>query len=308
MTNTASGQEALSHLKGLKPLGGWTIESKKGAFRLKRRNIAITDSYFLDIHHDKKSGCVVGMLSKNQAQVLVDKDGKLVGSKTEIVTVSAYDPNKKTVTSSTTTSSRPSATATTTTNNNTNVLTEEENKQLLQYAMYAVGAAIVLRIMMQTMATLSLLLVPCLYFYALQTCPRESSFDAKKELKRILRGHHLPENHPDKPKNFFDKTFSRISAAVATELATGLGYELSMMVSSEWVDCSIILYICTLFMFVCCDQRNQITHIIFMLVFCIGFRALEALLGLPLSEYQLPKWIFIGLVPLESGYMFIPRN
>lgn len=36
-----STEEALSHLKGLRPLGGWKVESKGGAFRLLRRNIRV---------------------------------------------------------------------------------------------------------------------------------------------------------------------------------------------------------------------------------------------------------------------------
>ena len=63
-----------------------------------------------------------------------------------------------------------------------------------------------------------------------------SFFDlAKKELKRVLRGEHLPENHVDKPKGFFDQALSRINATVTTELATGLGYEVSMMVGRIYV-------------------------------------------------------------------------
>jgi hypothetical protein len=233
---SASAQEALSHLKKIKPLGGWSLESKNGVVRLLRRSVPLTDCSFLDIHHDSASDCVVGILAQPKsgrasAQVLVDQDGKPTGTEVQVVTVSSYDPNKRTSTASSgRTTERPAATSSAT--NNTNTLSDEENKKLLQYAMYIVGGSIIFSIVSQAVFTLSLLLVPCLYFYALQTCPSEASFDAKKELRRILRGHHLPENHPDKPKNFFDKTIARVSAAVTTELATGLGYEVSMMVSS----------------------------------------------------------------------------
>ena len=44
--------------------------------------------------------------------------------------------------------------------------------------------------------------------------------------------HHLPQNHPDKPKDdWFSSTIARVTASVATELATSLGYELSFFVS-----------------------------------------------------------------------------
>jgi hypothetical protein len=54
------------------------------------------------------------------------------------------------------------------------------------------------------------------------------SFDVKKELKRILRGHHLPESHPEKPRGFLEQTLARIQATVVTELATLPGYTVRM--------------------------------------------------------------------------------
>jgi hypothetical protein len=50
----------------------------------------------------------------------------------------------------------------------------------------------------------------------------------KKELKRILRGHHLPESHPEKPRGFLEQTLARIQATVVTELATLPGYTVRM--------------------------------------------------------------------------------
>jgi hypothetical protein len=240
-TTTASAEKALSHLKEKRPLGGWSVESKSGAVRLLRRKIPVTESYFLDLHYDTVSDCVVGILSKPksgraQAQVLVDPDGKPTGTKTQIVSVSGYDPNLTSAGTSATTRSTTSSTTfkTTTTNTATtnNPWTEDpENKKLMLYALYTVVAAMILRAVTQAISILSILIVPAIYVYALQTCPSEVSFDAKKELKRILRGENLPENHPDKPKNFFDKTIARFNAAVTTELATSMGYEVSMTVS-----------------------------------------------------------------------------
>jgi hypothetical protein len=47
-----------------------------------------------------------------------------------------------------------------------------------------------------------------------------------------FKSHHLPENHPDKPKDdWFSSTIARVTASVATELATSMGYELSFFVS-----------------------------------------------------------------------------
>ena len=67
----------------------------------------------------------------------------------------------------------------------------------------AVGGVALLRLLLSNGAMLYLILLPLVYFYGLQTCPTVESFDAKKELKRVLRGHHLPEDHPNKPKGFF---------------------------------------------------------------------------------------------------------
>eukprot|EP00526_Cylindrotheca_closterium_P020320 CAMPEP_0113617930 /NCGR_PEP_ID=MMETSP0017_2-20120614/9060_1 /TAXON_ID=2856 /ORGANISM="Cylindrotheca closterium" /LENGTH=128 /DNA_ID=CAMNT_0000527393 /DNA_START=128 /DNA_END=511 /DNA_ORIENTATION=+ /assembly_acc=CAM_ASM_000147 len=73
--------------------------------------------------------------------------------------------------------------------------------------------------------------LPLVYIYALQTCPPASSFDAKKELKRALWGHHLPEGHPEKPKGFFagESLATRVASSVITELYTWPGYEVSMI-------------------------------------------------------------------------------
>jgi hypothetical protein len=64
------------------------------------------------------------------------------------------------------------------------------------------------------------------YIYAIQTCPTTASFDAKRELKRVLRGAHLPEEQ--QPQGFFERGINRLAASIGTELATSLGYELSV--------------------------------------------------------------------------------
>ena len=144
-------------MRKLKPLGGWSVESKtSGAHRLLRRKIPITDSFFLDIHHDPKSGCIVGILSKSkngkaQGLVIVNSDGSPAPtSKTEMITVSSYDTIKKTSTPATSRTAPPTSS---TTNNNSNattpVLSPEENKQLLQYAMYAFGVALFMKLLTQ---------------------------------------------------------------------------------------------------------------------------------------------------------------
>jgi len=50
------------------------------------------------------------------------------------------------------------------------------------------------------------------------------SFDAKKELKRILRKENLPDDHPEKPKGWLGKMASKAIASVAGEAMTAAGY------------------------------------------------------------------------------------
>ena len=77
------------------------------------------------------------------------------------------------------------------------------------------------------LSRLALLIVPVGYLYLVHTCPSADTFDAKKELKRILRGHHLPANHPDKPHGFLSEALARLQATVTTELATLPGYDVT---------------------------------------------------------------------------------
>ena len=58
------------------------------------------------------------------------------------------------------------------------------------------------------------------------TLPPLESFDAKKELKRVLRKDQLPDQHPDKPKGFFEKLATKAVASVTGELLTSAGYTL----------------------------------------------------------------------------------
>lgn len=239
-----SSDAALAHLRKIKPNDGWSIEQKEGLsrlVRLLRRNVPVTDSYFLDIHYDASgSQQVVGILTgsssssnhsqppgKVQAQVLVDRSGRpATGSnKVALVSISNYP-----VVASGTRSTTPSSTATAaapSSSSNPATLTDAQNRDVIFYGASAIMAAIVFRIVLATAFSLSILLVPAGYLYLVYTCPTADTFDAKKELKRILRGHHLPENHPDKPHGMLSEALARIQATVTTELATLPGYEVT---------------------------------------------------------------------------------
>jgi hypothetical protein len=205
---TASTQAALQHLKKVKPLDGWSSETRSTGsgssittVRLLRRNVPLTDSYFLDLHHDPTSGCVVGILTPNrdgraQAQVLVDENGKPQGRTLALLRVSTWRPDS----SAPRTSAAPCSTTAAAEADTTGTLSLEENKELLKYAAYAIGAVLAFRVLFTAMFGLYVLAFPIAYLYMVQNCPSVESFDAKRELKRILRGAHLPEDDPNKPK------------------------------------------------------------------------------------------------------------
>ena len=77
---------------------------------------------------------------------------------------------------------------------------EGGNRQLVQYTLMFIGALALLKAILTSLTSLYAILFVVLYFYLRQTCPSVGSFDGKKELKRVLRGNHLPDTHPDKPK------------------------------------------------------------------------------------------------------------
>jgi len=215
---SASTDEAIGYLKRTKPKDGYTSEIKSDGVRLLRRNVPLTDNYFLDLHHDPATDQVVGILSSRkgraQAQVLVDSNGKPVDKKVILISVSSYNPNgaKK---------NRPAESET--------AAMRKQNQEILKFAAYILVAMVAFRIVFDAMYVVYILIFPLAYVYAVFHCPSPQSFDVKKELKRVLRGHHLPDDHPDKPSGFLSETFARINASVQTEMATGMGYEVTMI-------------------------------------------------------------------------------
>lgn len=116
--------------------------------------------------------------------------------------------------------------------------TEEEQKQLeeqlLKDAMLALcaiaGAVLVLKALAASI-TVYLAMMPLVFLYGINTCPSNSSFDAKQQLRMVLRGDQLPPDHPGKPKtnnNPLADIWNQAKAAIASELATLPGYEVKM--------------------------------------------------------------------------------
>ena len=107
-----------------------------------------------------------------------------------------------------------------------NPLSETDTQLLVQYGGLLVLGLLILKSILNIFSSLSILLAPIAYLYAIQTCPSVESFDTKKELKRVMRGAHLPEEQ--QPRGFLERSMSRLAASIGTELATSLGYEVSV--------------------------------------------------------------------------------
>jgi len=59
---------------------------------------------------------------------------------------------------------------------------------VLKFFGMAVCSLVVLKMLSSAMFAVWIVAFPLVYFYAVQQCPSDESFDAKKELKRVLRG------------------------------------------------------------------------------------------------------------------------
>lgn len=220
-----SSQAALTHLRTIKTKDGWSVKKENNGLKLYRRNVALTDNSFLDIHYCHKQNLVVGVLTKDASacQVLVNTNGQPVSRRQMLSCQDTYDPNNVSRNVNFQASRKQAQ------DQSTSALSKEQNQLILRYGLIALTTSIVFRILGTSFVLVYFLLGPLVYLYALQTCPSINDFDAKEELKRVLRGHHLPENHPEKPRGFFENLAARVAASVTTELATLPGYDLSMM-------------------------------------------------------------------------------
>lgn len=223
---THNTKQALVHLKTLAPTDGWSIERRANSeVRLLRRSVPLTDNYFMDLYVEP-AGRTVGIVSSSgRGQVLVNASGTPSGRVVQLISCPSYANG---ATGQTSRTSPPGSSTTKNSEYPTNTLSDEENKKLILYAAYAIGTAIALRLFLQTVFYIYILAFPMVYLLGVQSCPSDESFDAKQQLKRVMRGHHLPDDHPDKPKGIFQSTMAKWSATLTTELSTALGYEVSM--------------------------------------------------------------------------------
>ena len=242
---TISSRDALNHLRSIKPNDGWSIQvhslqTGDVQLRLLRRNAPLTDGFFCDIHYSASHKVVVGVLTKDAeiCQRLVDgTTGRPILQKTlQHISCAKSYPGYKVLTkaeqeqASTRSRSAPIPANNNNNNNMTNPfadLSDADRQLYMKYATMGIGGVVVYKILTDLLgdALLFFLVLPAVYFYGVSTCPSNASFDAKKEVKRVLRGHHLPEDHPAKPRkgNFLEEWTAKISASVATEVSAVAG-------------------------------------------------------------------------------------
>ena len=259
LKNSNHAENALSYLNNVKPNDGWKIDEyhfmgKK--VRLLRRNISVSDENFEEVAWDTISSCVVGIKKFSSLQtktvkgyeklvgngvVLVEKNGTVCRKSRIIPIVLNVSPSKTTTPNRTfgekktysniarNHSTTPSHTTRQMNQNNYSSLADidrDTQETIIHFLVYALILVITMKILASVLTSIFVLGIPIL-FIAQTTCPADSSFDPKKEVKRVFRSEHLPEDR--KPKSWLQKTISKVSASVTTELATGFGYEVTLI-------------------------------------------------------------------------------
>ena len=223
---------ALTHLRRLRHLDGYAAESYislsgKPLVQLKRRNVPLKDEGFLDlvVHNSRVIGIQILTSSGNVGRglILVNEDGSPCATDDSPITVNMADVGTTNSAAASFTRRSSSGAAAYNAPPPTNPLSNIDNENILQYGIMGLLALVVLKILVNALSSLAFLLLPLLYFYASANLPSIESFDAKKELKRVMRGAHLPENQ--QPKGWVEQKLNRLAASISTELATSLGYE-----------------------------------------------------------------------------------
>lgn len=103
---------------------------------------------------------------------------------------------------------------------------QQSMTMITQYVSMGVGIIVILVVFFPGLFRLLLLLVLAvglLLGFLHRDCPSDESFDSKRQLKRVLRGHHLADDDPRKPKGFWKQNLARLGASLATELPNAIG-------------------------------------------------------------------------------------
>lgn len=264
MDFTLKTDEAINHLKSIKPYDGFTTDeyvnsSGDSLVMLRRRNAPLSDSGFKALVLDEGgSECIVGVkhiigeTSKScfcRGAVLVEKNGDVSRDQREIrlsiekkVRSATQDEkqersgihvtrvrNQQNIARARLSQQQRTSDASNANREIGSSLSDEENEKLIKYALIGICALSVLKMLRNIFGLVYFMVFPLIVLYSMQNPTTNESFDAKKELKRVLRGAHLPENDPNKPKDWLSEQFARAKASVATEVATSLGHEVSFI-------------------------------------------------------------------------------
>ena len=106
--------------------------------------------------------------------------------------------------------------------------TTGDPQEMLKLAVMLIGALTILKTLASAFWQIALGSFPALFLYLRHTCPTNESFDKRKELKRVLRGHHLAEDHPNKPKGYLESIMAKATASVTAETAVLAGTEVQL--------------------------------------------------------------------------------
>ncbi|EED96130.1 predicted protein, partial [Thalassiosira pseudonana CCMP1335] len=101
--------------------------------------------------------------------------------------------------------------------------------ELVNIGITLLGTLVAARILSAVSKLATALAAPLAGLYLMSTCPRDDTFDGKRELKRVLRGENLPENHPNKPKGFLEKALAKVSASIEAEAAAFAGCKVDIL-------------------------------------------------------------------------------
>jgi hypothetical protein len=99
-------------------------------------------------------------------------------------------------------------------------------------ALSLVGTFVAARCLAVVSRLATALAAPVCGFYLMSTCPTNETFEAKKELKRVLRGYYKSDADPSKPKNFLEKALAKVNATVEAEAAALAGCNVEIIVSA----------------------------------------------------------------------------
>lgn len=102
---------------------------------------------------------------------------------------------------------------------------DENSAVLVKYAFMVIGMLSIFKILSESLFYVYVLFLPGIYAYLAKTCPKESDFYSKEELKPIMDTTNLADNDPAKPKGYFDSFYAKAKASVAAEVSALAGMQ-----------------------------------------------------------------------------------